>query len=189
MMAKRRRKKKSDVEEHTYIAIRLDGYEVSADASVNMNLRTFPPLFVDEDDPVLEYVTSLEITGISTYPDERAGEVYKITIRGDEKYVSEKLLSLKDMQARDESRIPIYKAYRGEDYPVYNKFPGITTLNKRRGEKLWDAWVRLSPRLVSDMLVILSGDRPLYMSIHERKANRKRWIESISLQTTNPEDE
>jgi hypothetical protein len=44
-MVKRRRKNK-DIEEHTFLAIRVESYEVSASASVNIGLRTLQPKIV-----------------------------------------------------------------------------------------------------------------------------------------------
>lgn len=188
-MAKRRAKSRKAQVQHTHLAIKVESYEVSSDVSVNFNLRTFPLHFADDDDPVLEYVTALDISGVCIAPEARAGDAYEISIRGDEGRRSEKLLTLKDLQDRDEDRVPIYKTYRGENYPVYRDIPGIATLNKTRGENRWDAWIQVAPRLVSDMLALLPTGRPLYLAIHERKLDRKRWIESISLQTTDPAEE
>jgi hypothetical protein len=121
-------------EDHTLLAIQIESYEVSASASVNIGLRVFPPNFADEG-PVLNYVTSLEVTGICTDPKECAGYLSTITIRVDEARASEKLLALKDMQVRDENHMPVYRNYHGNTYPVYKELPGIATLNNRRGEK------------------------------------------------------
>ena len=43
--------------------------------------------------------------------------------------------------------------------------------------------------MISDMLILLGQKRRLYLSIHERKAKRARWVYGIALQTTDPAEE
>ena len=38
----------------------------------------------------------------------------------------------------------------------------------------------------SDMLALLPQVRPLYVSIHERKVGRTRWINGLTLQMSHP---
>jgi hypothetical protein len=51
------------------------------------------------------------------------------------------------------------------------------------------AWVFLDPRLVTDMLMILVSGRATYLSLHEKRADRRRWLTDVSLQTADPSAE
>jgi len=42
---------------------------------------------------------------------------------------------------------------------------------------------------VNDALVLLGQQATLFIALHERKAERTRWIQRISLQTTDPAEE
>lgn len=184
----RRRKHKKPAEEHTHLAIQVESHEVSTDASININLTMDRPLFYQDDDLVYEFVITLKIFGKSTYPPNRAGDIYEVTVRGDE---SSRVLALtlRDMQARDDHGVPLYRSYRGEQIPIYNRPPGFASMKRQRGTRIWDIWIRVAPRFVSDMLLLATCDHQLYLSLHERKAGRDRWVEGISLQTTDPADE
>jgi hypothetical protein len=67
------------------------------------------------------------------------------------------------------------------DFPT-----GLTTIEHRRGDHVWAAWVFVDPRLVTDMLMILISGRSTYLSLYEKKADRRRWITDVSLQTSDP---
>lgn len=124
-----------------------------------------------------------------TDPAERQGETFELTIRGDDSPGTRVNLKLRDMQQRDEHRVPKYREYRGQSLPVYRPVPGIATLSRAGKESPWTAWINLAPHLVSDMLVMLGTGMRLYLSIYERKQGRERWIRSLSLQTTDPSTE
>jgi hypothetical protein len=72
---------------------------------------------------------------------------------------------------------------------VYELPNGIGPPERVRGTKDWTGWCWVSPRTVSDMLALLPNVQPLYISIHERKIGRKRWINGLTLQTTDPAEE
>lgn len=187
-MAKRKRKTKSQPEEHTHLSIRLETHEVRIEASLNGNLKMSRPLMFDDEDPVYEFHTGIELLGPSTYPPERAEETYQVQLYGDARR-GRLDLTLKDVQARDEYLAPAYRTYRGEQIPIYEGPPGLATLSRRRAEKIWDAWVPVAPRVITDVLILLGGSRDLYLAIHERRSGRQRWIQSLSLQTNDPAEE
>lgn len=95
---------------------------------------------------------SPDTRGKSTYPPERAGESYEVTIKGDPSHRSR--ITLKDVHARSEHDVPLYRPYRGTQIPIYECPPGLSTLERR-----WH-----------DML--LGQSRQLYLCIHESKGNR-----------------
>ena len=53
----------------------------------------------------------------------------------------------------------------------------------------WTAWVRVLPRLASDMLVLLTSGKELYLALTETTDERTRWVQRLSLQTTDPTEE
>lgn len=89
----------------------------------------------------------------------------------------------------DKNRLPKYRAYRGKQIPVYAPPKGMGTLEKERGQPRWHGAVWAQPRYVNDLLVLLDHNQQLYLSIHERKIERKRWIQSITVQTSDPAEE
>ena len=78
---KKRRVPKS-AEEHTNLAIRVGDYKVKSRASINH--YAYDPQYAwrdTEEDPLYEFETGLEVIGTGTYPDERKGDTYEITVR------------------------------------------------------------------------------------------------------------
>lgn len=70
---------------YTHLAIRLDRYDVEAGVGVSYLLERPDLAFRDaDDDPVFEHVTQLELAGSASYPPERAGERFELTVRGDD---------------------------------------------------------------------------------------------------------
>ncbi|WP_027037099.1 hypothetical protein [Mesorhizobium ciceri] len=133
--------------------------------------------------------TRLTVAGIATYPEERAGETYEVTIYGDNLGSGDIRATVKDVQERDDRCAPKYLQYRGRQIPIYKPPPGMGLIDKIHGERRWTAWLRVSPRFTSDALALLGNGRALFLAIHERKTNRTRWVQSASLQTTDPAEE
>ena len=177
-------RRKKVKEEHSELVMKVSGFDVCSEASININLRMDRPFLSRDTDLAHEFVTTLEISGELISPKNHIGEVLELTIRGCEPHSGDFSTTLKDYQVRDKYRAPIYREYRGEQIPVYEAPLGIALLNKVRGQKAWNAWVWLSASLVSDMLVLLSSKRDLYINIQELKKDRKRWIQNLSLQTS-----
>lgn len=169
---------------YTSLGIRVDRHEASVETAVHLDARGERPVFDRPTDPVYASKSNVDIYGICTSPQERNGEQFRLTFIGE--IATEPPLQLKDIQARNERFVPVYKQYRGATYPVYVAPKGVAMLDHMREPKGWSAYVFAVPQLLSDMLVLLGGPRQLYLSIHEKKAERQRWIQSVSLQTTDP---
>lgn len=190
MSPRKKRTSKKPKEEHTHIAVLVEGWDVRADASINSTAHDARyGIRNEEDDPLYQFETHLEISGTSTWPKSRAGDIYDLTVYVDDSRSGWVHMSLKDIHVCDETGIPEYRTYRGRTYPVYRAPSGLALLDKVRGEPRWTAWVAGKPRFVSDVLMILDQSRPAYLAIHELKANRRRWIQSLSVQTNNPAEE
>lgn len=188
-MPHRNKRQKLANEEHTFLAIRVESYAASVDAAVNYNVRA-PELAwnSDEDDPLYTFTTQLNIVGVATYPKQCEGDTYEFTIYGDNLGSRDIRATLKDVQARDEGS-PKYRTYRGRQVPIYTPPKGMGLINKVRGEPRWTAWLRVWPCFASDALVLLCSARTLFLAVHERKSERNRWIQNLSLQTTDPAEE
>lgn len=185
-------KRKAAQPKPTYarIGVKVEGYEGRVEADINID-ATNPKyaLDLDDRDPVYKYITRLTIVGTATYPEDRAGQRFEITVYGDEAPSRRVFPTLKDLQERGEYGQPLYRKYRGADLPVLRKPPGLGLLDKVRGQPVWTAWINVASRLVSDMLVLLGAKRDLYLAIDERKTGRTRWVDGIGLQTTDPADD
>jgi len=181
------KQKKFPKPEYTYLTIELIDYRARVDASINYEVRD-PHHFRDEA-KIYEFSNFFEIEGISTYPEERKGEKFQITIHGSDTRHRDLDLTLKDCHVRDERGTRIYRKVRGKGVPVYDIPKGIGHVQRQRETKVWIGWVWVPQRTVSDMLVLLSNVRPLYLALHELRVGRTRWIVDLTLQTSNPEEE
>src|ERR1022692_2772581 len=68
-------------------------------------------------------------------------------------------LRIKDIHARDKNESHMYRIVRGQQVPVLNIPKGVTTIERRRSDNVWAAWVFVEPRLVTDMLLVLAAGR------------------------------
>ena len=118
-------------EQHTFLCIFISNYSVRSEASINTNLKLTRPIFYDLEDPAYHFITTLEISGLCSYPEERAGDNYQIIFREGEMHAGEHEAKLKDYQERDEYGAAIYRKYRGEMIPVFVAPQGIATINKK----------------------------------------------------------
>lgn len=189
-MPRKQRKAKKPEDEHTHLAVRVDRYDAHVSAGINHN--AYQPQYafdLDEDDPLYRFTTHLEIVGTCTYPEVRAGDEYLVTIYGEDAPSMGMDRTLKSIQARDEHHAPVYRTYRGKRVPVFIVPKGMGLLEKIRGQARWTAWLHAAPRFVSDALVVLAQRRQVYVAIHERREQRSRWVQSLSVQTTDPAEE
>ncbi|TPI51691.1 MULTISPECIES: hypothetical protein [unclassified Mesorhizobium] len=189
-MPRKRKRQKRQEDDHTYLAIRVERYEASVEGAVNCNVYTPQSAWgSDDDDPLYRFATRLTVAGISIYPEERAGDIYEVTVYGDNLGSGDIGATLGDAQERDRYGAPRYRQYRGRQIPIYTPPPGMGLIAKIRGERCWTVWLRVSSCFTSDALALLRNGRSLFLAIHERKTNRSRWVQSVSLQTTNPAEE
>ncbi len=184
----KRKKTQKPQEVHTDIVIQVEGYDVDVGAAVNYVV--YGPQYawnIDDRDPLYKFTTRLVIRGLSTYPQERAGDQYILTIYGDDAPSQDIHLTLKDAQKRDEEYgSPQYKEYRGRNIPIYQPPSGFGLIEKIRGERQWTAWLHAPTRFTNDLLTLLSHSRPLFLSLRERKNDRARWVHGMGLQTVDP---
>ena len=166
------------------LAITINNYKASVDAAINYEARD--KRYFYKNPSVHSFGTNIELEGVCTYPDDRAGENYSITIYGHEREHGEFSKRLSDYQERDEKYNLKYRTVRGNQVPVYDVPYDIGYYSRNRGTKDWSGAAWVSPQTASDMLVLLSSVNPLYVSIHECKIGRNRLIAGLTLQTTDP---
>lgn len=160
--------------EYTILSILMSRYRLSVNASINPDARIY------------SFGTSVELEGVCDYPEERSGESYVIDVHGYEHKEGDFEIRLSNRHVRDKDGERVYRKVRGVEVPVYDVPEGIGLLEKTSGTGKWTGYCWVSPRMISDILVMLPHIRPLYVSIHERKVGQHRWINGLSLQTSHP---
>ena len=94
---------------------------------------------------------------------------------------------LKDIRARNTEGQIVYRKYRDMQVPVYTCSPGLAVTTKSRGTREWQVCLWVARRTASDILTVLNGSpRQLYLFIHERKVEQRRWVVELTVQTTDP---
>ena len=189
MPRKKPRQRKPSVE-HNHLTVEVVSYE--ADVSAGVNYDAYDPhhaLLLDECDPVYQFSTHVMIKGIPTAPKSREGNAFELQILSEARPSSNLDLMLKDIHKRNEYEAPEYRPYRGKQIPVYDPPNGVGLIDKVRGKDAWTSWIFVKPGFVSDALRLLALDKQLYLSVHERKEGRSRWVQNVSIQTEAPEAE
>jgi hypothetical protein len=184
---KKRSSRAKPLEEYTRVAMRVNSYKVRAEAALNHNARNAEYAFRDtEDEPLYHFLAHVEIAATCIYPEERVGDGYQLTIYGEDHPDSDVFWKLKDVQVIGEHHAPQYREYRGKRVPVYAPPKGMGMLDKERGRPAWRGTIWAQPRFLSDALILLGQSQPLFLEVLERKIKRHRWIQGITLQSTDP---
>jgi hypothetical protein len=55
-----------------------------------------------------------------------------------------------------------------------------------RGENAWQCYMFTTKAFVMETLAILGEPRTVYLTIHERLEDRKRWLQYLTIQTDDP---
>lgn len=79
--------------------------------------------------------------------------------------------------------------YRGREVPIYRPPHGLGVIDKARGEPEWRTSLFVKPGFVDRWLALLGSSRELFISLHECRTGRKRWVRGIELITSNPEED
>ncbi len=130
--------------------------------------------------------SNLEIAGICTYPEERLGQRFSITVRGNQPDQGDLNVRLQEFHVNDKNGDPKYRKLRGYDRPVYDVPKRVGLLEKVRGENSWHGWICVPEITVAVMLTLLERRRPVFVEMHERRVERNRWINGVTLQTADP---
>lgn len=185
-MAPRKRSRDGAGEEHTHLGVTVERHDADIGTGINIDMRLGPPTYPRMNEPVIMSDKMVKVSGVVHYPEERAGERFVVRLVAGSRHEEEMQQRLKDIQARDEHGSLRYRRYRGYDYPVFDASTGMGLMHRMRDPAGWDIWLPVPSGIVSDMLVLLGQDRPLYLAIHELKRGRDRRVLEISLKTTDP---
>lgn len=182
-----RRKSRPNEPQYQFLAIQVTSYSASIDAAINWRARD--PHWQHDNVLVYDFHNRIELVGTCSYPQERQGATYQLTVYGRELDDGDFIAKLRDYVARDaEGNIKRRKS-RGHELPIYAPPEGIGSLEKRRGENLWNGVVWVAHLTTSDMLTLLARVERLYVSIQEKRIGRQRWIVGLTLQTSDPAEE
>lgn len=173
--------------EYSFLGIEIIKFDVIVDASINYEVRMNTQKASGEE-RVYSFGTQIEITGICNYPEENVGDIYNLTIYGDDRRQDRFNSRLKDYQVIDHQWQKVFRETKDGMTPVYEIPTGIGYLETPRGSKSGSGYAWVSTRFVSDMLLLLTINRPMYIEIHRLKEGRGYAISSLSLKTTNPKD-
>ncbi len=133
---------------------------------------------------MFESATVLIVRGTFYAPESRLAEHVELTVYGHRS--PREGIRVKDVHARDKNERDMYRITRGLRVPVLNLPPGVATIERRRSDNFWAAGVFVEPRLVTDMLLVLAPGRQTYLSLYEKKADRRQWVTDVTLQTSDP---
>lgn len=175
------------IKQHILLSLVLERYDVHVDATVNHEI--FDKLHRRSDTQIYKFETYVNIVAISNYPEERANERYHLTIFGGERFPGQYLTKVEDYHVRDDDGTRRYQKVRGVSQPVYDPPDGIGYLDRVRDKNEWAGALWVAHQTLTDMLTLLPHVRPLYLSVHEFKIERRRVIRSLTLQTTDPAEE
>jgi hypothetical protein len=170
-----------------YLTIAVEEYSASIGASINSEVRRTRP--ESDQVPIFRFVSSIEIKGTCTAPDDRAKQTYQVTIYPPPAYEHKLDAKLEDVHVRDEHGSPRYQKVRGQLLPVYDLPFGLGLLHRKRGAIMWDGWIWTPEPMITQMLVLLGNVRPLYLHLHERKIDRTCCIDGLTLRTTDPRED
>jgi hypothetical protein len=163
---------------------RVESYDVRSTVGFNIHLLGRWRDDLPDDTEVFESTTVLIVRGVLYEPTLRSGEHVELTLYGER--ASRSTLRIKDIHARDKDESHMYRIVRGLHVPVLNLPTGVTTIERRRSENIWAAWVFVEPRSVTDMLLVLATGRQTHLSLYEKKVDRRRWLTDVTLQTSDP---
>ena len=176
-------------EEHSHLTISVDRYEASVSARINH--FAYEPQYawhpIDEE-PVYQFSNGLIVWGIVTWPEDRGGDRCEVTLYGDVSPARDLDTRLEEIAELDEDRLPRYRKYRGREVPVYREPKGFGVLDKVRGEPEWRTSLFVKPTFVDRWLALLTSSDGLFISLHECKSSRKRWVRGIELRTSDPNE-
>ena len=171
-------------EQYSTLTIKVRDFSGQTSASINYEAKDLR--YRHEKTPVYRFSSIIEFEGTCTYPPERLGDSYGVTVHSAE--AGSKLIEarLEDYHLRDEQGAPRYGKQRDRLVPIYEIPPGLGLLQKVRGEARWNGWIWVPEQTVAQMLTLAASGKQLYIEMIEHKAGRSRWITHLTVQTTDP---
>jgi hypothetical protein len=98
---------KKPVEEYSFISIKIQNHKARVGASINH--RAKDKRYQHDELRVYSFDSSLEVAGIYTYPEERSGERFLLTVYGDKPDEGDLSSRLRDFHIKDKNGDPKYR--------------------------------------------------------------------------------
>jgi len=143
----------------------------------------------ESDAKVYSFTSSIELEGFYIYSDDRDNEEIQLTVYGTDEGPYDFDTVLADCHVRDENGTYKFRRVKGQEIPVYDIPKGIGHIERMRGKKIWSGFAWVNQQTVTNMLTLLPTVSSLYLSMHERKIDRNRYIVGLTLDTKNPDEE
>ena len=121
---------KKPVEEYSLLSIKIRDHKARVGASINHKAND--KRYRHDELRVYQFDSALEIAGICTYPEERSGDRYQVTVYGDRFDEGDLDARLKEFHIKDKDGNPKYRKSRGHHLPVYDIPKGVGYLQKNR---------------------------------------------------------
>ena len=173
--------------EYSFICAKIKDYSVRVSGAINHEIHD--RRYAHPESRVFLHETDLELRGTISYPEDRAGDDIDISIWGHELQDGHFSATLDQFHVRDAAGLPKYRKRGDRSDPVYEPPESVGFIERRRGTRTWSGAVYIPPAIVSDMLTLLTGSGPLFLTINELKTGRRHKIRSITLQNKDPEEE
>lgn len=189
-MTQKKSRRRPPTEAHSHLVIAVEGHQTSVSARINH--YAYEPQYAFrllEDEPVYQFSNRLVASGTIVSEGKSAGDRCVVTLYGDPSPAFNLDARLEDIAELDAHGSPRYRTFRGKEVPVYRPPKGLGVIEKVRGEPLWQTSLFVKPVFVDRWLALLGSSRDLFISLHECKLGRKRWVRGVELGTANPEEE
>ena len=173
----------------TTLGILVDDHQAQTQMGINIHLLGTVSHGLDDEAPIHVTDSMLSLRGTCIHPESRAGERFDVSLFASIPRNHEWILRIKDLRASDANGAPRYTKRRGGREPVYAEPPPVARLRKIRGQSAWEIYMLAEPQMITHGLLILATGKPVYLTIHERRVNRRREVRSLGLQTTDPAEE
>lgn len=158
--------------EYTFLSLIVTNFDVRTGAAISPEIRTGRAC--SPDTKIVEHHTALDIECLNIDPDEPLSDSYSFTIYGNSDTQPRLEETLADYHVEDKEGFKKYRKRRGVEMPVYDIPSGLAVLSKMRGERRWSTALWLTRDVVSDMLVLLNGEKQVYTAAHLKHESRKQ---------------
>ena len=180
-------KKAKPLVREEYLTIKVEEFDLTVETAINSEARKRHP--EDDSMSLFRYGASIDLMGTCISPTKRANESYRISINKSPPGRIDFDATLRDVHVKGDDGLPKFRKSRGELLPVYDIPWGLGLLTRKRGPTNWEGWIRVLEPTLTQILIVLNHNRPLYLRIRERRIDRTRCIDGLSLHTSDPTDE
>lgn len=129
---------------------------------------------------------SVELQCRAVYSDTRQGNAFDVHLFHSPE--GREALTLGDCVVRNKDGSPSYRTIRGFREPQYRLPTGVAVIEKARGNDRWSSFVQLPDGQMAFVMQMLHCSKPVYVSFHEMRENRRRWMLQFEMSHRHPDD-